>query len=123
MAKSEVKDKKWQALLQRYVLTGAAIGFYFGYFFRPVREPNLLTIVGLSAVIVVVTLLLKRPPLADVPKLALYTFIKYGLLLAVLEGRHIIYDLGGRWATVALTGLMGALAGVWFAYDKRRGSL
>jgi len=122
MAKSEVKDKKWQALLQRYVLAGAAIGFYFGYFFRPVREPNLLTIIGLSAVIVVVTLLLKRPPLANVPKLALYTFIKYGVLLAVLEGRHIVYEIGGRWATVALTGIMGALAGVWFAYDKRRGS-
>ncbi len=122
MAKGEIKDNKWQATTQRYVLTGAAIGLYFGYFFRPVREPSLLIIFGLSLVIVAVTLLLKRPPLADVPKVALSTYVKYTLLLAVFEGRHLAYDFGGRWATVVMTGALGALAGLWFAYDKRRGS-
>lgn len=122
MAKDDVQDKKWQATAQRYVMTGLAIGLYFGYFFRPAREPSLLMIFGLSAVIVVVTLLLKRPPLAEVPRIALSTYLKFGFVLAILEGRHLAYDLGGRWATMAMTGAMGALAGVWFAYDKRRGN-
>jgi len=122
MAKSEARESKWPAITQRYIMTGAAIGLYFGYFFRPAREPSLLFIFGLSVVIVAVTLLLKRPPLADIPKIAMTTFLKYSLLLAVLEGRHLFYDWGGRWATMAMTGAMGALTGLWFAYEKRRGS-
>lgn len=122
MTKSEARDNKWPATAQRYVMTGAAIGLYFGYFFRPAREPSLMLIFGLSAAVVVVTLLLKRPPLADIPRVAVSTFLKYSLLLAVLEGRHLAYDLGGRWATMAMTGATGALAGLWFALEKRRGS-
>jgi len=122
MTKSEARDNKWPATAQRYVMTGAAIGFYFGYFFRPAREPSLLFIFGLSLVIVAVTLLLKRPPLADIPRMAISTFLKYSLLLVILEGRHLVYDWGGRWATIATTGATGALAGLWLAYEKRRGS-
>ena len=42
-------------LLTRYALTGGAIGLYFGFFFRPAREPNLWFALLLAGLVVVVT--------------------------------------------------------------------
>lgn len=111
------------ALLKRYVLVGAGLGIYFGYFFRPAREPSLLIVVGLSLLIAVVSVVLKllrkeRPSFSQILTEAGLTFARYGLLLTILEGRHLAYDFGGRWAVTAMTTMMGALVGFWWWYER-----
>jgi len=109
-------------LLTRYSLTGAAIGLYFGLFFRPAREPNLLFVLALAILISVVMTVIKafreRPSLLKLLKVALFTFLKATLFLVLLELRHPIYDYGGKVAVTIFMTLMGALAGFGYAYEE-----
>lgn len=123
---SNLKPATHSALLRRYLLTGAAVGLYFGYFFRPVREPGLFLVVGLSLLAALVTVGLKawrfagaqRPAAVLLLQRFVVTWGQYALALAALEGRHLAYDWGGRLAVVALTTLAGALLGAWLAMSQ-----
>jgi hypothetical protein len=84
------------------------------------REPNFAVSVALAllatAVIVTIALLKKdRPPLGELGRTAATTFIKFAVILALLEFRHYVYDLGGKWLVTAFTTLLGAGAGWWLA--------
>lgn len=111
---------------QRYILTGAALGLYFGLFFRPAREgPSLLVIVGLSLLsALLMTLLRLRHPQERAPgkllRYGLKTWATFALFLAMLEGRHLAHDLGGRVATTLFTTLSGAGLGLWYARTADR---
>lgn len=114
------KSKARAGLLRQYILAGGGLGLYFGFFFRPVREANFAVAVALALLATAVTsglTLLKkdRPPLREVGGTAVTTFIKLALILALLEGRHYIYDLGGKWLVTDFTTLLGAGAGWWLA--------
>lgn len=109
-----------QYSLSRYVLTGAALGLYFGLFFQPVREPNLLTAFGLGLVAALVMTLLKlRDPKSRSPQ----ALLRYGisswlaltLALLVLEARHPVYDAAGKAGVTLFTTAAGAVAGVVYA--------
>jgi hypothetical protein len=119
MKKGEPKQ-----FLTRYALTGAAIGLYFGLFFRPMREANFGYALGLAGVVAVLMtglhLWQKRPSLSTLPAYFTITFIKAALALTLLEGRHIAYDWGGKTAVTIFTVIMGAATGLWFAYDQKR---
>ena len=109
--------------LRQYILAGAGLGLYFGLFFRPVREPNLAVALSLAllatAVMSGITLFRKdRPPLTDLGKTAVATFIKFFLILLLLEARHYAYDLGGKWLVTIFTTLLGAGAGWWLATNN-----
>jgi hypothetical protein len=114
--------------LRRAVLVGAALGAYFGYFFRPVREPSLVIVVGLSLVAALASTLLRawllRKQAGQTPgsllRYGLRMWLTFALFLAMLEGRHIAYDLGGRLATIAFTTLAGAGVGLWYAFTAER---
>lgn len=111
-------------LLTRYALTGGAIGLYFGWFFRPARQPNLLFVLGLAILITVVMTVIKlfreRPPLFGLLKSVVLTFLKAVLFLILLELRHPIYDYGGKVAVMIFMTLMGVLVGLWYAYERIR---
>lgn len=111
-------------LLTRYALTGGAIGLYFGLFFRPVREPNLLLVLGLALLISVVMsgirIFRDRPSLPYLLKSAASTFLKAILFLILLELRHPVFDYGGKVAVTIYMGLMGVLTGLWYAYNQIR---
>ncbi len=111
-------------LLTRYALTGGAIGLYFGFFFRPARQPSLIFVLGLALLITLVTVLIKvfkqRPSLQTLLKAAFLTFLKAVLFLILLELRHPVYDYGGKPAVTSFMTLMGALAGLWYAYEQIR---
>jgi hypothetical protein len=111
-------------LLTRSVLTGGAIGLYFGFFFRPAREPNLLFVLGLAILISLVMTGIKayreRPSLVVLLKSAAGTFLKAILFLTLLELRHPVYDYGGRMAVTIFMTLMGMAAGFLYAYDQMR---
>lgn len=110
--------------LTRYVLTGGAIGLYFGWFFRPLREANYgyALMLALVAAVVMTGLYVwqKRPSLATLPQKFAITFVKTALVLTLLEGRHIAFDWGGKTAVILFTVIMGAATGLWFAYDQAR---
>lgn len=99
--------------LRQYVLTGAALGLYFGWFFRPLRDPSIVTILLLSTVITIVMTCIRmwRREWEQLAKRAASTWVNYALILAVLEARHFAFDLGGRPAVIVMTILFGALAG------------
>lgn len=108
---------------QRYVLVGAALGLYFGYFFRPVREPNILSslllVAGLSllAALVVTLLRMRRPENREAGRLVRYglsMWLTFALFLAMQEGRHYAHALGGRLATIIFTTIAGAALGWWY---------
>ncbi|MFO7684412.1 MAG: hypothetical protein R6X34_30650 [Chloroflexota bacterium] len=121
MAKKLSKNQ----LLTRYALTGGAIGLYFGLFFRPARQPNLWVALALAGLVTVVMVGIeawrKRPRLSQLFKTAVLTFIKTFLFLILLELRHPFYNAGGRVAVSLYMTLMGALAGLWYAYEQLRG--
>ena len=111
--------------MQQYIFAGLGLGFYFGYFFRPAREPNFAVTVALAllvtAVITALALLKKnRPSFAELGKTAVFTFIKFGLVLALLEGRHYVHDLGGKWLVTLFATLLGGVAGWWMALNEQR---
>lgn len=111
-------------LLTRYALTGGALGLYFGLFFRPARQPSLLFAFGLAVLIMVVTMVIQifreRPSISHLLKSAALTFLKASLFLVLLELRHPFYDYGGKVAVTIFMTLMGALAGLGYAYEQIR---
>lgn len=128
MVSEKERDKGEQdsatARRQRVVLAGAALGLYFGLFFRPVRQgPSLLVIVGLSLLsALLMTALRLRHPEKRAPRhllrYGLATWVTFALFLAMLEGRHLAYDLGGRTATTLFTTLSGAGLGLWYVWTE-----
>ena len=103
--------------MRQYILTGAGLGLYFGWFFRPVREPNFMVALGLSLFITLVMTLIRlwRSDRAQLLQRAGITFVQYLLVLAVLEARHFAFDAGGRFGVIALTTIFGALGGYLMA--------
>lgn len=110
--------------LARHVLVGAAIGLYFGLFFRPVRTPNILFTLQLAFIVTVVLVCIeairKRPPVLALFKSALGTFVKTTALLLVLDLRHVAFAYGGKVAVTIFTTAAGALAGLYYAYAQSR---
>ncbi|MBE2221442.1 MAG: hypothetical protein IAF02_07875 [Anaerolineae bacterium] len=112
-------------LYTRYALTGGALGLYFGLFFRPARQPNLWFVLLLAGLVTVVTVMVqawrKRPfSISNLLKTALSTYLKAFIFLVLLELRHPIYDAGGRTAVALFMTVMGALAGLGYAYEQIR---
>lgn len=113
-----------QNSLQRAALTGGALGLYFGLFFRPVREPNLLTplLLGVLAALVMTLLNLRRKEarsLGATARYALGAWLGFTLALLALEGRHPVYDVAGKIGVTIYTVVAGALAGLWYGYRQR----
>lgn len=114
-------DVAWQ----RYIWIGAALGLYFGLFFRPLREPSLAFVVGLSLAAAFVTVIIR---VIRAKSFILQTFVRdmaltwaqFAFFLAMLEGRHLAFAWGGRAAAAALGLVMGAISGLWYGYTQRK---
>lgn len=112
----------------RYIWLGGAIGLYFGWQFRPIRDPSIMVVIGLSLLISVVMLGLSlfkkdRPNFGQLLLRFPLNFIQYAVMIAVLEMRHFALDFGGRFAVIIFTGVMGLLFGYWVAFREKRVSL
>ena len=122
---TSVSQQNPQYSLSRYLIMGGALGLYFGWFFRPLRETSYPFAIALSVVIMLVMVAFRfiprtRPPARQLLPYAASTFIKYACVLLVLEFRHPIHDMGGRLAVTAMTTIMGVIAGWWYA---RKGTI
>ncbi|MFW6070292.1 MAG: hypothetical protein ACOC9X_04515 [bacterium] len=109
--------------LSRYILTGAALGLYFGLFFRPVRQPSVLFVVQLSlaAALLMTVLQLRHREKRSIGSLLAYfpkAWAGTALLLAMLEGRHFFHDLGGRPVVALFTLIYGAGLGLVYAVTR-----
>jgi len=118
-------DKKANiSLTHRYLLTGIGLGLYFGLFFRPLREPDYLYALFLAFVVGVVMTILhvwrERPSIRSLPLQFVTTCIKAAVVLILLEGRHLALAAGGRFGVILFTAIMGAITGLWFAYEQKR---
>lgn len=124
MTKRE-REKKKPSLALQYGLTGAGLGLYLGYFFRPMRNPSLQVALSLAigaALVMMLVRLFRKPRLAPVA-LARYggvQFLRFGLLMLVLEGRHVVLAFGGRPAVLLFTTVAGVLAGLWYHSQLER---
>lgn len=114
------KPTRQQLFTQKYVLTGAALGAYFGIFFRPVREPSFDFAILLSVFATVVTLGFGAYKERSLPslKFALSIFLRFTILILTFEARHLAYDYGERIATILLTIVSGAVIGYLAAKDR-----
>ena len=117
-----VKTRTTNDLYLRYALTGGALGIYFGFFFRPVREPSAALVLGLAVLVALVMAGLRavkeRPSLASLLKGAALNFVKTAVLLTLLELRHPLHDMGGKTAVVVVMCLAGTAVGLWYAYEQ-----
>lgn len=124
MSLFEIDGEHMKHSLRRTLLIGTALGLYFGYFFRPLREPDAVLVVELSVLAALVTVLLRlwrergeeRPSWHHYLRYAALTWLQFFLLLAVLDARHLVYDWGGRLAVTVMTTVAGGLAGLWYGY-------
>ena len=118
------KKRTTSNLMTRYALTGGALGLYFGLFFRPVRTPSLALVLGLALTVAVVLAVLRafkeRPSFSSLLKGAALNFVKTAVLLALLELRHPLYEMGGKTAVSLVMTLAGAAAGLWYAREQSR---
>ncbi|MEM9777818.1 MAG: hypothetical protein AAF902_24795 [Chloroflexota bacterium] len=122
---------KMNATLQRYVLIGAGLGLYFGYFFRFPRDPNFAYVLVLALfvtfVMFVVRLLglvsafqrfkffqLYRMTFGEILRQVPINFLQYGAILGALEARHVVHAAGGRVGTIVFMTVLGTFAGVWY---------
>lgn len=114
------KPTKKQLLYQRYVLVGAAIGLYFGIFFRPEREPSFVTAFILSLMATAVTLLIRafqKKPLFSLRRIGVI-YILYTLMILSFEARHLAFDYAGRFGVIAFGVLVGGIVGYGYGWHK-----
>ncbi len=108
------------ANLRQYILVGAGLGLYFGWFFRPMTEPTFSVVITLSVLITIVMTLLRlfKRDRENLLRRTIVTFFQYAAVLAILQARHYAFDFGGRTAVIIMTTFFGALSGYIMA---RRG--
>lgn len=119
--KKETAPRTRSSELGRYVLTGAGLGLYFGLFFQPLREPNLLTppVLGFVAALLMTLLTLRRPEARSLPaalRYGLRAWLGLTLALLLLEARHPVYGAAGKAGVTVFMTVMGAAAGVLYAW-------
>ena len=116
-------NKPSRPLLYRYLLTGAGIGLYFGFFYRPLveREPNLFMPIALGIVGGLITAGVRvwrtRPitPLKAVLQ-GVTSVLAFVLFLVMMELRILAFTAGGRLGVVLLTTVTGVIIGLGLAY-------
>jgi len=117
------KDPIVIGTIQRYILIGAAIGLYYGLFYRPSgTDPDYGIAVILSVVAAAVTVAVrfwkKKPSFTTLIKGYLETFLFYLVLLLTLAIRHLAEQLGGRLGLTLVTTLVGIGMGYFMAIRR-----
>ena len=119
------KEEKTQyRIYMQYVLIGAAIGLYYGLFFRPTgTEPDFLMAILLSLAASIVTVVIrswkKGRPFSEI----LIDFLKilsmFSAFMVGLEIRKVIYNEWGRTVVIVFTTTLGVLIGFVAAIRRK----
>jgi hypothetical protein len=109
---------------QRFLLVGAALGLYYGIFYRPsdvAPDYGIAIVLSIFAALITVAIRFwgKKQPFASIVKSFVWTFLFYAAFLLVLAFRKLAEQLGGRAAVTVLTTLTGI--GLAYLLASRKG--
>lgn len=110
--------------MQRYILIGAAIGLYYGIFYRPTdTSPDYGIAIILSILAALVTVAVrfwgKKEPFTTIAKSFLGTFAFYAVILLTLAVRKFAEQIGGRIGVTVVTTLIGVGLAYFLATSRR----
>jgi len=116
------KKELYRAKLIQYGLVGAALGLYYGIFYKPGGEPDVLMAILLSAFAALVTVIVRswrkgfsfRKIVLDF--LMIFTYFAVFMLSITL--RKVAYDLGGQPLVIAETLIAGTGLGLLLAWQQ-----
>lgn len=121
---STTSENKGYRIYFQFVLIGAAIGLYYGLFFRtPQTEPDFVMAIILSILAALVTVTVRSWKKGRTFKAIFIDFLKilvmFTAFLVGLELRKVIYDLWGRTVVVIFTTSLGIIIGLLAAIRKK----
>ena len=108
----------------QYILIGAALGLYYGLFYKDTpREPDYVIAVLLSILAGFVTVIVRSWKKGRSFKEMLVDFLKISLVFMVfmvgIEMRKLFMDLGGKVAVSIFTTTLGSVLGFFMALRKK----
>jgi hypothetical protein len=97
---------------QRFLFIGAALGLYYGIFYRPsdvAPDYGIAIVLSILAALITVTIRSwgKKQPFSTLVKSFFWSFLFYVAFLLVLAARQLAEELGGRVAVTVLTTVTG----------------
>jgi energy-converting hydrogenase Eha subunit A len=106
-----------------YLLVGAALGLYYGLFYKhPGTPPAYLMAVVLALVAGVVTIAVqfwkKKAPFREMLKDFLRVFVIFAVFLVGLELRKVIFEEFGKTVVTIYTTTLGLVLGLIVAYQR-----
>jgi CHASE2 domain-containing sensor protein len=121
--KSARKSPASIGMLQRYIFIGAALGLYYGIFYRPSSaDPDYGIAILLSIIAALITVVIrfwkKKQPFAVMLKDYFMMLVLYSAFLLMLAARHQVEQIGGRVAVAIFTTLTGICMGYLMATWK-----
>ena len=119
------KDPVVIGTIQRYVLIGAALGLYYGLFYKPASTPpdyGIAVVLSVLAAVVTVAVRFwkKKAPFSQLLRSFLETFLFYLVLLLTLAVRQVAEQAGGKLAVTLVTTLVGMGMGYFLAIRSRQ---
>lgn len=122
--KAVTAKKQGYRLYAQFVLVGAALGAYYGIFYRtPERavdfSPVLLLSLVSAVVVTVIQVWKKGYPAKEKLMIFLKSFGMFFLFLAMLEARPLFEQWGGKGLVIAFTTLVGATIGFVIGLKKK----
>ena len=111
-------------MIQRYLLIGAAIGLYYGLFYKPSDTPPdygiaILLSVLAALITVIVRFWRKKQPFSVVIKYFFEMLLLFSVFLLSLAVRQLADQIGGRIAVVLVTTLSGCGLGYFMATKSK----
>jgi len=110
--------------MQRSILIGAAIGLYYGIFYKPSGvDPDYGIAIVLSIFAALITVVVrfwkKKRPFSVIIKNYFEMLLLYSVFLLTLAARHLAEQIGGRYGVMLFTTLTGICLGYFMATRKK----
>jgi hypothetical protein len=121
---TEQSNKPQYRIYLQYVIIGAALGLYYGLFYRGSQSsPDFVMAIILSVLAALVTVIVrswnKKRPFPEILMDFLKMFAMFVVFLVGLELRKVIFERWGKTAVVIFTTGIGILIGLALAIRKK----
>jgi inner membrane protein involved in colicin E2 resistance len=119
---TSTKNTSKTGKLIQYALVGAALGLYYGIFYKPAGDPDFGIAVVLSIFAALVTVIIrswkKGFPFIKIVKDFFLIFGLFLIFMLSLVLRQIAYDLGGQTLVIVEMMVAGILLGSLMAWQR-----
>ena len=125
---TEQSNKPQYRIYVQYVIVGAALGLYYGLFYRGSESsPDYVMAIILSVIAAIVTVIVrswkKKRSFTEILIDFLKIMAMFAVFLVGLEFRKVVFERWGKTAVVVFTTSMGLLIGLAMAIRKKDGAL